>query len=140
MRWFAMSIAMISASTSWPFWTTSEGWAMRRVHAMSETCTSPSTPGLELDEGAEVGEVADNALDLAADAVAGGEVLPRVGLRLAQRQRQPALLDVGLGDDDLDLLCRPGAGSCGFLTFLVHDISETWIRPSTPSSSSTNAP
>ena len=28
----------------------------------------------------------------------------------------------------------------GCLTFLDQDISETWIRPSTPSSSSTNAP
>ncbi len=28
----------------------------------------------------------------------------------------------------------------GWTFFLVHDISETWIRPSMPGSSSTNAP
>ena len=28
----------------------------------------------------------------------------------------------------------------GFLIFLDHDISETWTSPSTPPSSSTNAP
>ena len=28
----------------------------------------------------------------------------------------------------------------GCMFFLVHDISETWIRPSMPGSSSTNAP
>src|SRR5208337_495504 len=30
--------------------------------------------------------------------------------------------------------------SLAALTFLAHDISETWINPSTPGSSSTNAP
>ncbi len=37
---------VITACTSSPFWTTSEGWLIRRVHDMSEMWTSPSTPGV----------------------------------------------------------------------------------------------
>ena len=77
---------------------------MRRVHAMSETWTRPSTPGSSSTKAPKSVRLRTTPLTLAADAVAGGELLPGVGLGLAQRQRQPALVDVDLGDDDLDLL------------------------------------
>src|SRR5436190_663285 len=42
---------------------------------------------IELDEGAEVGQVADLSLDLRADRILLGQLVPRVGLNLLETER-----------------------------------------------------
>ena len=56
-------------------------------------------PGLELDEGAVVGDVGDAALELDADRVLGLDALPRIGLELLHAERDA----VGLVVDPDDL-------------------------------------
>ena len=58
----------------------------------------------DLDEGAELGQVAHPALDNRADREPCREILPRVRLDLAQREADPTLLHVELRNDRLDLL------------------------------------
>ncbi len=58
----------------------------------------------DLDEGAELGEVAHRALDHRADRMGVLQVLPRVRLGLAQRERDAPVAHVELGDDRLDVL------------------------------------
>ena len=60
----------------------------------------------DLDEGAELGEVADLALDDAALGVGVRQLLPGVALGLAQRQADAPLVHVELGDDRLDLVAH----------------------------------
>ena len=43
MRWVSGLKRMTCTLTCWPIWSASDGWLMRR-HAMSVTCSSPSTP------------------------------------------------------------------------------------------------
>ena len=62
--------------------------------------------GNDLDEGAEIGEIADHSLDPAAYAIRLGDLLPGVGFDGAQRQRESALFGVDLGDHDLHLLAH----------------------------------
>src|SRR5216117_589435 len=45
IRLFSLSTLRICVSISWPFLRTFDGWRTRRVHDISETWTSPSTPG-----------------------------------------------------------------------------------------------
>ena len=59
-------------------------------------------PVLDLDEGAEVGEVAHGARDAVADVELLGELLPRIRLRRAEREREPARLGIHVRDDGLD--------------------------------------
>jgi hypothetical protein len=61
---------------------------------------------VEADEQAELGGVLDFALDLAADRVLLGEVVPRVGLGLLEAEADAALLAVDLEDLDLDFLAK----------------------------------
>jgi hypothetical protein len=96
-------------------------------------------PLFDADEDAEVGEVLDRSLDVAADRVVEAHHLPRVGLGLLEPNEM------------LRLRCRHRAPLTstswatsrifdGCVTRLVHDISETCTRPSMPASSSTKAP
>ena len=94
---------------------------------------------VEADEQAELGLVLDLALDGRADRVLLGEGLPRVLQGLLEAQRDAALVGI-----DLEHLTSTSwlveTILPGWTFFLVQDISETWIRPSMPGSSSTNAP
>ncbi len=94
---------------------------------------------LEADEQTELGLVLDLALDLGAGRVLLGEGLPRVLQGLLETERDAALDRIDLQDLDLDLL-GGGDDLAGWTFFLVQLISETWIRPSIPGSSSTKAP
>src|SRR6266403_2154145 len=60
--------------------------------------------GLELHEGAVVGEVGDAALEAGADRELGLDALPRIGLQLLHAERDAVGLVVDLDDLDLDLL------------------------------------
>jgi hypothetical protein len=51
----------IITSTSSPSCTTLVGWMFLLVQSISDTCTRPSMPGLDLDERAVVGDVGDLA-------------------------------------------------------------------------------
>ena len=61
-------------------------------------------PLFDLDEGAVIGQVADLALDRAADRVPFGHAVPRVLLGLLHAQRDLWLLLVDAQHDDLDLV------------------------------------
>ena len=61
----------------------------------------PLDPGLELDEGAVVGDVGDPPLELVADQVFGLDAVPGIGLELLHAQRDA--LGLGVQADDLDL-------------------------------------
>ena len=94
----------------------------------------------DLDEGAEVGEVAHAAFDDGAGRVLVREVLPGILLRscfMPSEMRR----SVGLTLRTIVSTSSPGLTSLeGCLMRLVQVISETWTRPSMPCSSSTNAP
>ena len=93
----------------------------------------------EADEQAEFGRILDLAFDRRADRMLVGERLPRIGLRLLEAERDPALLSSTsstlTSTSWLVLTILPG-----WTFFLVQLISLTWTRPSMPGSSSTNAP
>jgi hypothetical protein len=57
-------------------------------------CTRPSTPGQDLDEGAERDDLRHGALHDVALLVALEHLLPRVGLRLLEAERDPLALAV----------------------------------------------
>ena len=95
---------------------------------------------VEADEQAELGLVLDLALDDRADRVLLGEGLPRIGQRLLEAERDAALHRIDLEDHHLDFLARSRRSCRGGRSSWSSDISETWIRPSMPGSSSTKAP
>ena len=94
---------------------------------------------VEADEQAELGDVADRALDDGALGMGGEEGVPGIVLGLLEAERDAPLLG------STSRICT---STCwlvetilpGWMFFLVQLISETWIRPSTPGSSSTKAP
>ena len=67
------------------------------------------------------------------------ELVPRVGLDLLQAERNAPRARIDAEHHALRPVARLRIFD-GCLTRLLHDISETWIRPSTPGSSSMNAP
>jgi hypothetical protein len=60
-------------------------------------------PVADRDEGAEVDELGDRAVDDVADLEVGHRRVPRVGLQAADRQADPAALVVDVDDLGLDL-------------------------------------
>ena len=66
--------------------------------------TMPSMSGGQADEQAELGDVADFALDLGADRVLVDELLPRVALHLLEAQRNAPLGAVHVQHHDVDFL------------------------------------
>src|SRR6266702_523351 len=62
----------------------------------------PLDAGLDLDEGAEVGELRHLPLQLRADRVALGERRPRIGLRLLDAEAEALVLDVDVQHHRLD--------------------------------------
>jgi hypothetical protein len=91
------------------------------------------------DEDAVIGERADLAADLVAGVVLVREEHPRIGLELLETEADALGARVHLEHLALDLLADVEELR-GCLTFLVQLISLTWMRPSTPGSSSTKAP
>ena len=63
----------------------------------------PLDAGLELDEGAIVGDVGDRALEPGADRIFGGDALPRIGLELLDAEADA--LGLRVDADDLHLHC-----------------------------------
>ena len=94
------SISMILTLTAWPCETTSRGFSTW-CWASSEMCTSPSTPGQDLDEGAERDDLRDAALDDVVLVVALEHLLPRIVLGLLETQRDA--LAVAVDVEHLDL-------------------------------------
>jgi hypothetical protein len=109
-------------------------------HEMSDTWHEAVDALLDADEDTEVRDVADLAAHHAADRVALLEHSHGFMLDLLHAERDALVLGVDLEDDRLDLDVADGDDLGGVLGRLVQLISETWMRPSTPSSSSTNAP
>jgi hypothetical protein len=98
-------------------------------------------PVLELDEHTEVGDLHHRAADDVAHAVLARDlVLPRIRLRVASRRGDALLLAVDFESTTARTVSPFLSISFGCVTFLVHDMSETWSRPSMPGSISTNAP
>ena len=67
-------------------------------------------PVADADEGAEVDELGDRAVDDVADLEVGHRRVPRVGLEPADRQADPAALVVDVDDLGLDLVADLVAG------------------------------
>ncbi len=139
-RWFSTSMLVIRARTVSPFLSTSLGCLMRLVQLMSETWTRPSISSV-------ISTKAPNSVrlrTLPSMIDADREVVSRRsshGLRSVWRsdrlmRRWPMSSSVTMASTSWPTLRILE----GLTTFLVHDISLTWIRPSTPSSSSTKAP
>jgi hypothetical protein len=93
----------------------------------------------EADEQTELGLVLDLALDLGADRMGLREGFPWVLQGLLEAQRDAALDGIDFEDRHFHFL-QVETILPGWTFFFVQDISETWIRPSMPGSSSTNAP
>ena len=94
----------------------------------------------QADEQAELGDVADLALELGADRVLLDEGSPTDWRMVCLR---PRLMRRFCGSTSSTItstswLVETILPGCTF--FLVQLISETWTRPSTPGSSSTKAP
>jgi hypothetical protein len=68
-----------------------------------------------------------------------GEGFPRVGKGLLEAERDTALVRIDF-EHHTSTSCEVETILPGWTFFLVQLISETWIRPSMPGSSSTNAP
>ena len=97
----------------------------------------PLDPGHDLDERAEGDDLRDLALDVVALVVGLEHLLPRIGLRLLEPERDA--LAVAVDVEHLDLDVWPiSSTSDGWLT-CDQESSEMWIRPSIPSRS-TKAP
>ena len=65
-------------------------------------CTSPSTPGQDLDEGAEGDDLRDAALDDVVLAVRLHDLLPGIRLRLLEPERDPLAVTVDVENLHLD--------------------------------------
>ena len=97
------SISMIFARTVSPCWTTSRGfstWCCGELGDVHEALDA----GDDLDEGAERDDLRDAPLDDVALLVGVDHLLPRVGLRLLEPERDPLALAVDVEHLDLDLL------------------------------------
>jgi hypothetical protein len=95
--------------------------------------------GLDLDERAVVGEVADLALDDGAR----GVLLATSSQGLTSVCFMPRLISclfLSISRTTTSTSSPGSTTSLGWLMRRVHDISEMWTRPSMPSSSLTNAP
>ena len=74
------------------------------LHDISETWTSPSTPGRQFDKGAVVGNVHDLAGDADAREVLIRNERPGIGLQLLVSERNAFLLAIVLENLDGDLV------------------------------------
>ena len=92
------------ASTSSPFLRTSDGWLILRVQRHVGDVDHAVDAFFEFDEGAVGGEVADLALDLRADRVAVLDVVPGIGVELADAEGDLLLFLVDAEHDGFDFL------------------------------------
>ena len=139
MRWLYASTEVITASTSSPFWTISDGWLMRRVHDMSEMCTNPSTPGMISTNAPKSVRLRTTPLILLPTLYEAATCSHGLG-SVARRDRDRRRFSASTSETTTSTSWPTSITDLGFLTFLVHDISLTWISPSTPSSRTTKAP
>ncbi len=94
---------------------------------------------VEAEEQTELGLVLDFAFHDRAGGILLAEGFPRILQGLLETERDAALGGIHLEHLNFHFL---GGGNdlAGWTFFLVQLISDTWIRPSMPGSSSTNAP
>ena len=130
---------MITASTSSPFCTTSLGWLMRRVQDMSEMCTRPSTPGMISTKAPKSVRLRTTPLMVLPTLYDSATCSQGLGW-VARSDSDSRRFSASTSETTTSTSSSISRIERGFLTFLVHDISLTWIRPSTPSSSTTKAP
>ncbi len=127
------------ASTTSPFFSTSDGCLMRLLHDMSEMWISPSM-------SSSTSTKAPNSVRL--------RTLPVIFVPTGYFSDSSfqGLLSTCLSPSEIRRAVGSTPSTCastvsptfrifdGCLTRLLHDISLTWISPSTPASSSMNAP
>ena len=104
MRWFCLSMSMTTASTSSPFLSISEGWLILRVQRHVGDVDHAVDAFFQLHERAVGGHVADRALDLLADLVAVLDLVPRIGLELADAEGDLLLFLVDAEHDGFEFL------------------------------------
>jgi len=93
----------------------------------------------QFDEGAVAGEVADLALNPGVLRIFLRRLVPRIGFELADAERDLLFFAIDTQNDRLDFLSGLST-SAGLAMRLIQDNSVTCTKPSTPGSSSTNAP
>ena len=122
---------VIRARTASPFLTTSLGCLMRLVQLMSETWIRPSISSV-------ISTKAPNSVRL--------RTLPSMTVPTGwvSRSSSQGLRSTWRSDSEMRRCCMSSSETMastssptlrileGLTTFLVHDISQTWIRPSTP--------
>src|SRR5271168_1243409 len=96
-------------------------------------------PVRKLYERAEFGEAGNRSFDCRARRKFSLDLGPGVAQRLLEAQGEAAFA-IFTPRTTASTVSPVLSTSLGFLTFLAHDISDKWINPSTPGSSSTNAP
>ena len=138
-RWFSTSMLVIRALTVSPFLSTSLGCLTRLVQLMSETWIRPSMPSV-------ISTKAPNSVrlrTLPSMTLPSGWVSSSSSHGLRSVWRSDRLMRRWSMSSSETIASTSSPTSrilAGLTTFLVHDISLTWIRPSTPSSISTKAP
>ena len=111
MRCVSWLILMILTLTVWPMFTTSDGWLTRR-QAMSVTCEQ-AVDAAEIDEGAVLGDVLDDAVDDLTLFEVGHELGALLGAALLEHgaARHDDVAAAAIHLEDLEgLRRRPSAG------------------------------
>ena len=103
-------------------------------------CTRPSIPSSTSTNAPKSVMLRTLPVDDVADAVLRVDQVPGVGLGLLEARATAAAPSWSMSSTTHSTQSPTFRIFDGCLTRLVHDISETWIRPSTPSSTSTKAP
>ena len=139
IRCLSLSMPSTITSTFWPLWRTSLGCLIRFVQDMSEMWTRPSMPSSSWTNAPKSVRFRTRP-----------SILDPTGYLLSRSCH--GSLSVLLRDSEIFssalLTLRTFTSTMspiprileGWRMCCVHDISEMWMRPSTPSLSSTNAP
>ena len=139
MRRCSLSMDRITTSTVSPFLSTSLGWATRLVHDMSETCTRPSMPSSSSTKAPKLVRLRTFPLTRMPGGYFSSSVSHGSG-SICFRPSEIFSLALSTLSTTASMTSPMLTTFDGCRTCRVQDISETWIRPSTPFSSSTKAP
>ena len=138
-RSFSTSMLSTQASTTSPFLNSSPGCLTRWVHEMSETCTRPSTPSSTPTNTPK--SVTLRTMPLMTDPI--GYLSSSTVQGFCSICFMPSAMRLALGSmssTTASTSCATSSSLLGCLTRLFQVISLTCTRPSTPCSSSMNAP
>ena len=91
-RRFSLSMLVITASISWPFFSTSLGCLILRDQEISGNMHQTIDSVFNFDEGSEVGEIPDSTMNASTNLVTFMQRLPRILLHLLHPETDSACL------------------------------------------------